>query len=62
MFAVTQIAASFMLLASAGALLTALIALQATQTRFNLGNVLAMHVPVMSYGRTPDQVTASTGT
>jgi predicted permease len=57
-FAVTQIAASFMLLAGAGALLTALVALQATQTGYNLRNVLAMNVPVMSYGRTPDQITA----
>ena len=57
-FAVTQIAASFMLLAGAGALLTALVALQATQTGYNLRNVLAMNVPVMSYGRTPEQITA----
>ena len=56
-FAVTQIAASFMLLAGAGALLTALVALQATQTGYDLRNVLTMNVPVMSYGRTPDQVT-----
>jgi predicted permease len=57
-FAVAQIAASFMLLAGAGALLTALLALQAQQTGFNLRNVLALHVPVTSYGRTPDQITA----
>jgi putative ABC transport system permease protein len=57
-FAVMQIAASFMLLAGAGALLTALVALQATQTGYNLRNVLTMNVPVMSYGRTPDQITA----
>jgi predicted permease len=57
-FAVAQIAASFMLLAGAGALLTALITLQTTQTGFDMRNVLALHVPVMSYGRTPDQVTA----
>jgi putative ABC transport system permease protein len=57
-FAVAQIAASFMLLAGAGALLTALLTLQAAQTGFNLSNVLALHVPVMSYGRTPDQITA----
>jgi putative ABC transport system permease protein len=57
-FAVAQIAASFMLLAGAGALLTALLTLQSQQTGFNLRNVLAIHVPVMSYGRTPDQVTA----
>jgi len=55
-FAVTQIAASFVLLAGAGALLTALFALQAAHTGFNTHNVLAVHVPVMSYGRTPDQV------
>jgi len=55
---VAQIAASFMLLAGAGALLTALLTLQATHTGFNLTNVLALHVPVMSYGRTPDQITA----
>ena len=36
-FAVTQIAASFMLLAGAGALLTALVALQATQTGTTCG-------------------------
>jgi predicted permease len=57
-FAVMQIAASFMLLAGAGALLTALLALQSTQTGFNMRNVLALHVPVMSYGRTPEQITA----
>jgi predicted permease len=56
-FAVMQIAASFMLLAGAGALLTALVALQATKTGYDLRNVLTMNVPVMSYGRTPDQVT-----
>ncbi len=56
LFAVTQIAASFVLLAGAGMLLTTLLALQKTQTGFNMGNVLALHVPVMSYGRTPDQI------
>ena len=56
-FAVAQIAASFMLLAGAGALLTALLTLQAAQTGFDIRNVLTMNVPVMSYGRTPDQVT-----
>ena len=56
LFAVTQIAASFVLLAGAGMLLTTLLALQKTQTGFNIGNVLAVNVPVMSYGRTPDQI------
>jgi putative ABC transport system permease protein len=56
-FAVTQIAASFVLLAGAGMLLTTLYALQAARTPFQTRNVLTLLVPVMSYGRTPDQVT-----
>jgi putative ABC transport system permease protein len=56
LFAVTQIAASFVLLAGAGMLLTTLIALQTAPTGFDMRNVLALDVPVMSYGRTPDQV------
>jgi predicted permease len=55
-FAVTQIAASFVLLAGAGMLLTALLALQSARTGFNMSSVLAINVPVMDYGRTPDQV------
>ena len=55
LFAVMQIAASFVLLAGAGMLLTTLIALQRTQTGFETRQVLAVHVPVMSSGRTPDQ-------
>jgi putative ABC transport system permease protein len=55
-FAVTQIAASFVLLAGAGMLVTTLIALQATRTGMDTRNVLAMQVPVMSNGRSPDQV------
>src|SRR3954463_6530440 len=55
-FAVTQIAASFVLLAGAGMLLTTLLALQQTRTGFDMHNVLAVDVPVMSYGRTPAQV------
>jgi predicted permease len=57
LFAVTQIAASFVLLAGAGMLLTTLLALQSAQTGFNMRTVLAVNVPVMSYGRTPEQVT-----
>ena len=56
LFAITQIAASFVLLAGAGMLLTTLLALQSAPTGFNTHNVLAVNVPVMSYGRTPDQV------
>jgi predicted permease len=55
LFAVTQIAASFVLLAGAGMLLTTLLALQAQDTGFNTRNVLAVNVPVISYSRPPDQ-------
>jgi putative ABC transport system permease protein len=55
-FAVTQIAASFLLLAGAGMLLTTLLSLQSTRTGFDMRNVLAIHVPVIEYGRTPDQI------
>ena len=58
LFAVTQIAASFVLLAGAGMLLTTLVALQRAPTGFETRQVLAVNVPVMSYGRTPDQVVA----
>ena len=47
-FAVTQIAASFMLLAGAGMLLKTLLALQAVHTGFDTHNVLALNVPVVS--------------
>jgi predicted permease len=53
-FAVTQIAASFVLLAGAGMLLTALFALQRASTGFQ-GNVLALNVPVISFERPPEQ-------
>ncbi len=56
LFAVTQIAASFVLLAGAGMLVTTLMALQATPTGFNTHNVLALQVPVMSQGRASAQV------
>ncbi len=55
-FAVTQIAASFMLLAGASMLIKTLLTLQATQTGFDTHRVLAMNVPVMSYGKTPDDI------
>ena len=57
-FAVTQIAASFVLLAGAGMLLTALVALQRTPTGFKTSNVLALNVPLVSYTRPPAQVDA----
>ncbi len=55
-FAVTQIAASFVLLAGASAVITTLIALQRTQTGLDTQHVLAIDVPAMYYGKTPQQV------
>jgi len=55
-FAVTQIAASFMLLAGAGMLLKTLLALQSARTGFDTHNVLALNVPVVTEGRTPEQI------
>ncbi len=55
-FAVTQIAASFVLLAGASMLITTLIALQATRTGVDTRHVLAIDVPALSYGKTPQQV------
>jgi predicted permease len=55
-FAVTQIAASFVLLAGACALVTTLLALQAARTGLDMPHVLALDVPAMTYGKTPDQV------
>jgi predicted permease len=55
-FAVTQIAASFVLLAGASMLITTLIALQTARTGLDMRHVLAIDVPAMSYGKTPQQV------
>jgi predicted permease len=55
-FAVTQIAASFVLLAGASMLITTLIALQTARTGLDTRHVLAINVPAMSYGKTPQQV------
>ncbi len=55
-FVVTQIAACFVLLAGASMLLKTLLALEAVQTGFDMHHVLAINVPVMSYGKTPGQV------
>jgi putative ABC transport system permease protein len=57
LFAVTQIAASFVLLAGAGMLITTLLALQRQQTGFR-GNVLAVNVPVVSYTRKPEEISS----
>jgi putative ABC transport system permease protein len=55
-FAIAQIAASFVLLAGASALITTLLSLQAVQTGFDMPHVLAIDVPAMTYGKTPQQV------
>ncbi|HEY3744297.1 MAG TPA: ADOP family duplicated permease [Bryobacteraceae bacterium] len=55
-FAITQIAASFVLLAGASMLLKTLMTLQAAQTGMDVRQVLAMNVPVVSYGKSPEQV------
>jgi putative ABC transport system permease protein len=55
-FAVTQIAASFVLLVGASMLIATLIALQRAQTGLDTQHVLAIDVPPMSYGKTPQQV------
>jgi predicted permease len=55
LFAVTQIAASFLLVAGAGMLIASLFALQRQATGLR-GNVLAVNVPPVSYERKPEQV------
>src|SRR5436305_1381019 len=56
LFAVVQIAASFVLLAGASMLLKTLIAMQTAETGLDMQHVLAVNVPVMSYQKTPQQV------
>lgn len=55
-FAIVQIAASFMLLAGASMLLKTLLAMQAAQTGLDTRHVLAINVPAISYGKTPEQI------
>ncbi|HXZ40955.1 MAG TPA: ADOP family duplicated permease [Terriglobales bacterium] len=55
-FAVTQIAASFVLLAGASMVITTLIELQRTRTGLDMRHVLTINVPAMSQGKTPQQV------
>ena len=55
-FAVTQIAASFILLAGAAMLLKTLLAMQAVQTGIDTRRVLAINVPVMTYGRSDGEI------
>jgi predicted permease len=55
-FTVVQIAASFLLLASASVLLTTLHSMQKAQPGFETGHVLIANLPLISDGRTPQQV------
>jgi putative ABC transport system permease protein len=55
-FAVTQVAASFLLLAGACVLMKTLFVLEQTRPPFDSANVLAVNLPLMSYGKTPQQV------
>lgn len=54
-FAVTQIGASFVLIAGAVMLLRTFLALQAASPGFDSTRILAVNVPVTSFGRTPAQ-------
>ena len=55
-FAITQITASFLLLAGAGALIKTLLVLEKTQPPFETAHVLAVNLPIMAEGKTPGQV------
>ncbi len=56
LFAVTQIAASFVLLAGASTLLKTLLDLQRSHPMFDVQHVLAVDVPVDAYGKTQAQI------
>jgi predicted permease len=56
LFAVTQIAASFILLAGSSILIKTLLTLSNQQTGFDMRRVLVLNVPVVSYGRTPEEI------
>ena len=55
-FAMTQIAASFMLLAGASMLVKTLVDMQNARTQLDTRRVLAVNLPVNSYGKTPEQI------
>jgi predicted permease len=55
-FAVVQIGASFVLLAGAVVLVRTFLALQASSPGFDTSRILALNVPVTTYGRTPEDV------
>lgn len=55
-FAVTQITASFLLLTGACVLMKTLFTLEQMRPPFDSAKVLAINLPVMSYGKTPEQI------
>ena len=55
-FAITQIAASFVLLAGAAMLLKTLLALQAVDTGIDTRRVLSINVPVIAMAARDEQV------
>ena len=54
-FAITQIGASFVLITGAVMLLRTFLALQAASAGFDSSRILAVNVPITSYGRTRQQ-------
>jgi predicted permease len=55
-FAIMQITASFLLLTGAAVLMRTLYTLENAPPPFDTARVLAVNLPVMTYGRTPQQV------
>jgi predicted permease len=55
-FAVLQITASFLLLAGSAVLMRTLYELEKTRPPFDTTHVMAVNLPTMSYGKTPEQV------
>jgi len=55
-FAAIQIAASFVLLAGATMLVKTLLAMQSVRTGFDTHRVLTVSLPILAYGKTPDQI------
>jgi putative ABC transport system permease protein len=55
-FVVTQVAACFVLLAGASMLLKTLLALESAPTGYDTRHVLAVNVPVMTFGKTDEQI------
>jgi putative ABC transport system permease protein len=56
LFAMTQIAASFLLLAGASMLLKTLLDMQNARPNLDANRVLAVNVPVDSYGKKPEEI------